>query len=53
MSGDARLTGQTVLVLGGSSGIGLATARRARQEGADLILTARDPERLLGDLTVR
>jgi NAD(P)-dependent dehydrogenase (short-subunit alcohol dehydrogenase family) len=29
-----------------SSGIGLETARRARAEGADLILTARDPDRL-------
>jgi NAD(P)-dependent dehydrogenase (short-subunit alcohol dehydrogenase family) len=38
--------GQTVVVLGGSSGIGLETARRAREEGADLILTARDPDRL-------
>jgi NAD(P)-dependent dehydrogenase (short-subunit alcohol dehydrogenase family) len=46
MSRDAKLAGQTVLVLGGSSGIGLETARRARQEGADLILTARDPDRL-------
>ena len=35
------------MVLGGSSGIGLETARRARDEGADLILTARDPDRLL------
>jgi NAD(P)-dependent dehydrogenase (short-subunit alcohol dehydrogenase family) len=41
-----QLAGQTVVVLGGTSGIGLATARRARQEGADLILTARDPDRL-------
>jgi NAD(P)-dependent dehydrogenase (short-subunit alcohol dehydrogenase family) len=40
------LRGQTVVVLGGSSGIGLATARRARAEGADVVLTARDPERL-------
>src|SRR5499426_1951449 len=40
------LTGQTVVVIGGSSGIGLETARRARAEGADVILTARDPERL-------
>jgi len=31
---------------GGSSGIGLETARRARAEGADVILTARDPDRL-------
>jgi NAD(P)-dependent dehydrogenase (short-subunit alcohol dehydrogenase family) len=40
------LAGQVVLVLGGSSGIGLATARRARAEGAGLVLTARDPKRL-------
>ena len=40
------LAGQTVLVIGGSSGIGLETARRARTEGADVILTGRDPERL-------
>ena len=46
MSGDPRLAGQTVVVLGGSSGIGLETARRARTDGADVILTARDPERL-------
>jgi NAD(P)-dependent dehydrogenase (short-subunit alcohol dehydrogenase family) len=40
------LRGQTVLVIGGSSGIGFETAHRARAEGADVILTARDPERL-------
>jgi NAD(P)-dependent dehydrogenase (short-subunit alcohol dehydrogenase family) len=34
------------LVIGGSSGIGLETARRARAEGADVILTARNPDRL-------
>jgi NAD(P)-dependent dehydrogenase (short-subunit alcohol dehydrogenase family) len=33
-------------VIGGSAGIGLETARRARAEGAKLILTARNPERL-------
>jgi NAD(P)-dependent dehydrogenase (short-subunit alcohol dehydrogenase family) len=37
---------QTVVVIGGSSGIGLETARRARDEGAALILAARDPDRL-------
>jgi NAD(P)-dependent dehydrogenase (short-subunit alcohol dehydrogenase family) len=36
---DPELLGQTVVVIGGSSGIGLATARRARAEGADVILT--------------
>src|SRR4030095_2257935 len=46
MSGKPELAGQTVVVIGGSSGIGLETARRARAEGADVILTARDPERL-------
>ncbi len=40
------LRGQTVLVIGGSAGIGLETARAAREAGADLILTARDPDRL-------
>ena len=34
------------MVIGGSSGIGLETARRARAEGAKVILTARSPERL-------
>jgi len=42
----SELLGQTVVVIGGSSGIGLETARRARAEGADVILTARDPDRL-------
>jgi NAD(P)-dependent dehydrogenase (short-subunit alcohol dehydrogenase family) len=43
---EQQLAGQTVVVLGGSSGIGLETARRAREAGADVILTARDPNRL-------
>jgi NAD(P)-dependent dehydrogenase (short-subunit alcohol dehydrogenase family) len=43
---DPELRGQTVVVLGGTAGIGLETARRARAEGANLILTGRDPERL-------
>ncbi len=41
-----ELAGQTVVVIGGSSGIGLETARRARTEGAEVILTGRDPDRL-------
>jgi NAD(P)-dependent dehydrogenase (short-subunit alcohol dehydrogenase family) len=36
---DPELLGQTVVVIGGSSGIGLATARRARAEGANVIIT--------------
>lgn len=43
---EPELLRQTVVVIGGSAGIGLETARRARAEGAKLILTARDPERL-------
>jgi NAD(P)-dependent dehydrogenase (short-subunit alcohol dehydrogenase family) len=45
---ERALLGQTVVVIGGSAGIGLETARLAREEGADVILTARDPERLRG-----
>jgi NAD(P)-dependent dehydrogenase (short-subunit alcohol dehydrogenase family) len=41
-----ELAGQTVVVIGGSAGIGLETARRARAEGADVILAARNPDRL-------
>ena len=43
---EPALLGQTVVIIGGSSGIGLETARLARAEGADVILVARDPERL-------
>ena len=43
---EPELLGQTVVVIGGSAGIGFETARRARAEGAKLILTARDAERL-------
>jgi NAD(P)-dependent dehydrogenase (short-subunit alcohol dehydrogenase family) len=42
----AELAGQTVVVIGGSAGIGLETARRARAEGAAVILAARNPDRL-------
>jgi NAD(P)-dependent dehydrogenase (short-subunit alcohol dehydrogenase family) len=41
-----ELAGQAVVVIGGSSGIGLETARRARTEGAEVILAARNPDRL-------
>jgi NAD(P)-dependent dehydrogenase (short-subunit alcohol dehydrogenase family) len=46
MSTEPELAGQTVVLIGGSSGIGLETARRARAEGADVILAARHPDRL-------
>jgi NAD(P)-dependent dehydrogenase (short-subunit alcohol dehydrogenase family) len=41
-----ELPGQTVLVIGGSAGIGLEVARRARAEGADVVLTGRNADRL-------
>jgi NAD(P)-dependent dehydrogenase (short-subunit alcohol dehydrogenase family) len=43
---EPELLGQTVVLIGGSAGIGLETARRARAEGAEVVLTGRDPERL-------
>ena len=43
---EAQLAGQTDVVIGGSAGIGLETARLVRAEGATLVLTARNPERL-------
>ena len=44
----SALSGQTVVVIGGSAGIGLETARLARAEGAEVILTGRNAERLEG-----
>jgi NAD(P)-dependent dehydrogenase (short-subunit alcohol dehydrogenase family) len=41
-----QLLGQTVVVIGGSAGIGLETARLASSEGANVVLTGRNPERL-------
>jgi NAD(P)-dependent dehydrogenase (short-subunit alcohol dehydrogenase family) len=43
---EPELLGQTVVVIGGSAGIGLETARRARAEGAEVVLTGRNPDRL-------
>jgi NAD(P)-dependent dehydrogenase (short-subunit alcohol dehydrogenase family) len=43
---EPELLGQTVVVLGGSAGIGLETARRARAAGAEVIVTGRNQERL-------
>jgi NAD(P)-dependent dehydrogenase (short-subunit alcohol dehydrogenase family) len=42
----SALDGQTVVVIGGSAGIGLETARLARAEGAAVIITGRNQERL-------
>jgi NAD(P)-dependent dehydrogenase (short-subunit alcohol dehydrogenase family) len=43
---STELAGQTVVLIGGSAGIGLETARLAHRGGADVILTGRDLERL-------
>jgi NAD(P)-dependent dehydrogenase (short-subunit alcohol dehydrogenase family) len=43
---EPRLLGQTVVVIGGSAGIGLETACLARGEGAEVVLTGRTPGRL-------
>jgi NAD(P)-dependent dehydrogenase (short-subunit alcohol dehydrogenase family) len=43
---EPELAGRTVVILGGSAGIGLETARLANAEGAKLVLTARDSQRL-------
>jgi NAD(P)-dependent dehydrogenase (short-subunit alcohol dehydrogenase family) len=43
---EQALLGRTVVVLGGSSGIGLETARQVRRLGGDVVLTGRDPDRL-------
>ena len=42
----SHLQGQTVVIIGGSSGIGLETARHAQVSGAEVILAARNAQRL-------
>src|SRR5690348_66685 len=48
MEGDimARLTGKVAVVTGGNSGIGLATAQRFHQEGAQIVISGRDQKTL-------
>ncbi|MEU9851733.1 glucose 1-dehydrogenase [Streptomyces sp. NPDC047974] len=41
-----RFTDHTVLITGGTSGMGLATARRLLDEGAHVVVTGRDEARL-------
>lgn len=40
----ARFDGRTALVIGGTSGIGAATARLLHEEGAQVVVTGRTPE---------
>jgi NAD(P)-dependent dehydrogenase (short-subunit alcohol dehydrogenase family) len=44
---SGRLHGRTVLVIGGSSGIGYEVARQATEEGARLIIAGRNPAKLV------
>lgn len=46
MTSEPQLAGQTVVVIGGSSGIGMETARLAAQEGAGVIIAGRHADRL-------
>ncbi|HEV8340155.1 MAG TPA: SDR family NAD(P)-dependent oxidoreductase [bacterium] len=43
---DLGLRGNAVLLVGGTRGIGLATARLLGEEGARVVLIARDPAAL-------
>ena len=43
---DMHLAGKTALICGGSSGIGLACAHAFAEEGAAVVIVARDPARL-------
>ena len=44
MPRPGRLDGRTCLIVGGTSGIGLASARRFLEEGARVVVTGREPE---------
>ena len=46
-----NLSGKIVIVTGGSRGIGFATAKIFSENGADVIITAKDPKRLRDAVT--
>ncbi len=43
---DQRFSGKTVLIIGATGGLGVAFARAFAKEGAQVLLTARNPEAL-------
>ncbi|MBD2213690.1 SDR family oxidoreductase [Nostoc linckia FACHB-104] len=46
MSLELKLAGKTAIVTGGSAGIGLAIAKALYSEGVNVVIAARNPERL-------
>lgn len=46
MSLDLQLSGKTAIVTGGSAGIGLATAKALYAEGVNVVIAARNQEKL-------
>ena len=51
MAITSALAGKHVVVIGGTSGIGLAVARHAQAAGAVVTVASRDPQRAAADLS--
>lgn len=43
---SARLTGRTIVIMGGTTGLGLSAARAFVKEGAHLVVVGRNPDRV-------